>query len=272
MFLGRSIGHIPSPYVQETRDYMEIVRANGGGLQVATLQAIDLFVRTCQDAGLWTKLTEIYPICGNDLTTALVKLKNASIPLLTAVNFVAADYQETGVNGGIAGNGTTKYLNSNFPQNSLGNAAHMSVYLRENEAAGATRYWFAANTSTPSIEQTIIGTSTGSNQQGMLGGNAASAAAVNPPNAGFYYAERNSGTDLQLWYQGASVANSAVATTPAYQNLNLFICARNQNGTPANYSAKKISFCSVGSPLTAQEKLIFFNAVVALQTALGRAV
>jgi hypothetical protein len=270
MNLGRAIGHIPSPYVQETRDYMEIVRANGGGLQVATLQAIDLFVRTCKDAGFWNKFQEIYPLCGNDLTTAMVKLKYASIPLVTSVNMVAADYQETGASGGIAGNGSTKYINSNFAQNNLGATAHMSVYLRENEVNTGLHYWFAANTSTPSIEQTILGSPNGAIQQGMLGGNSSTASSATAPNAGFYYVERNSATDLQLWYQGAMIASSAVSCTPAYQSLNLMLCARNANGTPSNHSAKKISFCSVGAPLNAQEKPIFFNAVQAFQTALSR--
>jgi hypothetical protein len=249
---------------------MENIRANGGGIQVSSLQAIDLFVRTCKDAGFWGDLMEVYPFCGNDLATAMVKLKYVSNPLLTAVNMVAADYQETGASGGIAGNGTTKYINSNFPQNALLLAAHMSVYLRENEAGGATHYWFAANTNTPTIEQTILGTPNGSIQQGMLGSNSATASTGSAPNAGFYYVERNSNTDLQLWYQGAQVATSATACTPAYQNLNLFISARNVNGTSSNYSAKKISFCSTGVPLSAQEKPIFFNAVQALQTALTR--
>jgi hypothetical protein len=270
MFLGRAIGHIPSPYLQETRDYMETIRANGGGIQVATAQAVDNFVRSCIDGGAWPKLAEVYPICGNDLATALVKLKHAGNPLLTAVNMVAADYQESGVNGGVAGNGTTKYINSNFPQNALAPTAHMSVYLRENEAGGATRYWFAANTNTPTIEQTILGTPNGSIQQGMLGSNSATASSGSAPNAGFYYVERNSNIDLQLWYQGAQVATSATACTPAYQNLNLFLCARNVNNIPSNWSAKKISFCSAGSPLTAQEKTTFFNAVTALQAALNR--
>jgi hypothetical protein len=270
MFLGRAIGHIPSPYVQETRDYMENIRANGGGIQVSSLQAIDLFIRTCKDAGFWGDLMEVYPFCGNDLTSALVKLKYASNPLLTAVNMVAADYVETGASGGIAGNGTTKYINSNFPQNGMGLTAHMSVYLRENEANTGIHYWFAANTSTPTIEQTILGTPNGSVQQGMLGSNSATATSAGAPNAGFYYVERNSQTDLQLWYQNASVASSSLSTTPAYQNLNLFICGRNANGAPNNYSAKKISFCSVGVPLTAQERTTFYNAVVALQTALNR--
>ena len=118
MHLGRAIGHIPSPYLQETRDYMEIIRANGGGIQVSTLQAVDMFVRSGMDSGFWAKLMEVYPLCGNDLTTALVKLKYTANALLTAVNMVAADYQETGASGGVAGNGSTKYLNSNFPQSS----------------------------------------------------------------------------------------------------------------------------------------------------------
>jgi hypothetical protein len=270
MILGRAIGHIPSPYVQETRDYMELIRANGGGIQVSTLQAVDLFVRTCKDAGFWGDLTEIYPLCGNDLTTSMVKLKSAGNPLLTAVNMVAADYQETGSSGGVAGNGTTKYINSNFPQNAMLLGAHMSVYLRENEANTGIHYWFGANTSTPTTEQTILGTPNGTIQQGMLGSNSASASSGAAPNAGFYYVERNSATDLQLWYQNASVASSSISVAPAYQNLNLFVCARNANGAPSNYSAKKISFCSVGVPLTAQERTTFYNAVVALQTALNR--
>src|SRR5207244_708323 len=109
----------------------------------------------------WSKLTEIYPFCGDDITAAMAKLKNfGASPALTAVNMVASDYVERGPTGGIAGNGTTKYLNTNFLQSNTPAAAHLSVYLRENEAGGATRYWLAANGAT-GAQQSIIGTSTG---------------------------------------------------------------------------------------------------------------
>lgn len=264
------IPRIPS-VLPEVQTFHTFIRLSGSSIKSESLQAVDRFVRDCYNAGVWSKLVEVYPFCGDDLTAAMAKLKNfAAAPALTAVNMVASDYVERGSNGGIAGNGTTKYLNTNFAQYNIGATAHMSVYLRENEAGGSTRYWLAANSQTPTIEQTIIGTTTGSNQQGMLGGNSASAASANPPNAGFYYVERSSSTDLQLWHQNVSVASSAVAATPAYQSLNLFVCARNANGAPSNYSAKKVSFCSIGLAMTAAERTAFYNAVVGLQTNLER--
>src|SRR3954469_14825965 len=89
---------------------------SNGTIAQETLAAIDRFVRDCYNTGIWAKLSEIYPFVGNSINGAMVKLKFVGAGSLTAVNVVSSDYTERGPSGGIAGNGTTKYLDTNFPQ------------------------------------------------------------------------------------------------------------------------------------------------------------
>src|SRR5688500_6622197 len=71
--------------------------------------------------------------------------------VITNVNFVAGDYNETGANGGLLADGTTKYLNTGFnAQTYLPDNAHLSFYLREDVGAAGNR--------------SLIGTLAGSDQ------------------------------------------------------------------------------------------------------------
>src|SRR6184192_3134278 len=93
----------------ETLTYYNALRAGAYTVKMETLQAIDRFVRDCYNAGIWSKLIEVYPFCGDSLGAAMFKLKNASTQPSLAVNLVESDYNERGGNGGIWGNGATKY-------------------------------------------------------------------------------------------------------------------------------------------------------------------
>lgn len=268
MNLLRKLRYIPDPLLQESKDFLANINAAGGGIRMESLVSCDRFIRSCMAAGIWTKLIEVYPLCGNDLTSALVKLKYTSNPLLTSVNFVAADFTERGTNAGIVGNGSTKYLNTNFPQNGLPNAAHMSLYMRTPESVGSFRYWFQANTAT---DWASLGTTNGTNSQALLGGSSIAAAGLNNPTAGFYYTDRSSNSLIELYYNNVFAASNNGVTIPNYGNVNLFALARNNNNSgPVGWTAQRFSFFSVGATMTANERTAFYNAVVALQTALER--
>jgi hypothetical protein len=268
MIPSRPIPRIPS-YTPELRTYLNNVAAISGSVSMDTVQALDRFVRDCYNAGIWTKLVEVYPFVGTNLATAMVKLKafSAIFPVLTAVNVVEGDYVERGATGGIAGNGTTKYINTNFVQSSMGATGHMTAYVREAEATGAV-FWVAANTAT---EWTSLGNFAGAQTPySLYGGNAQAAVEASNAIPALYAANRSSGTQLDVLRNGVVRVSNTNLVATAFGPINFYVAARNNNGVAASFSAKKISFVSLGETMTTAEHLALYNAVQNLQTNLSR--
>jgi hypothetical protein len=266
MNLLRKINRIPDPLLQESKDYLANINAAGGSIKMESLVSCDRFIRACMAAGIWTKLIEVYPICGNDLTSALVKLKYASNPLLTSVNFVAADFIERGASAGIAGDGSTKYLNTNCSTQNLAATGHLAAYMREVETVGSTRYWIGANSASDFY---LLGLP-GSNPAGYWGGNVQQVADSSAPTVGLYQLQRESGTSLSLYLNAAARGSNNNSVSQALPNQNIFLHCRNNAGSPASYTPKRFSFFSIGASMTANERTAFSNAVIALQSALER--
>jgi hypothetical protein len=102
--------------------------ADGQALEEKVKIAIDNFVLGCKADGIWSAIKASCILAGaRTLAGALVPLVGTAP---TNYNFVAGDYnRETG----LAGNGSTKYLDSNRannadPQNSNHNAVWLSTY------------------------------------------------------------------------------------------------------------------------------------------------
>jgi hypothetical protein len=267
MNLLRKLRYIPT-FLPETLTYANNIAAAGASISSESLQAIDRFVRDCYNASIWTKLNEVYPLAGNNLTAALIRLKSMSVnPSLQAVNFVAGDYTERGANGGLLGDGATKYLNNNIAQSVVLPAnGHLSCYVKSPDPAGV-HYFIAATSAT---DWSSLGTTTGTDQRTLLGG--AAVAANLPANApGFIYADRSSNTDLELQANNGAPNVSTTSVTPNYSaTVGLYMAARNNNNSPTQYSAARFCFFSIGASMTAAERTAYFNAVQALQTNLNR--
>jgi hypothetical protein len=230
------------------------------------LQAIDRFVRDCYNAGVWSKLVEVYPFCGDDLTAAMAKLKNfGAAPALTAVNLVTSDYTERGPNGGIAGDGSTKYINSNFALSNLGSTGHFSAYMREAESA-TPRYWMGAGTATDFY---LMGMPT-SNPNMFWGGTVQQVTDGSAASVGLYQGERLTTSLMNLYLNGSLRASNSNAVAPGTGAQNVFLLNRNANGVPAQYTPKRFSFFSIGATMTDAERVAFYNAVQNLQVNLGR--
>lgn len=85
--------------------------ADGQSLEPTTRAAIVDFIVGCKADGIWQSIAASCILGGaRTLAGALVPLKG---PAPTNFNFVSADYNRK---TGLAGNGSTKYLNSNFTQ------------------------------------------------------------------------------------------------------------------------------------------------------------
>ncbi len=75
-------------------DYENRIRLNGGSITVNDLQAITRFVSAAKANNYWDKIIDLGPLVGQDLNSALVKLKYPvpGTSLITATGFLPTDY------------------------------------------------------------------------------------------------------------------------------------------------------------------------------------
>lgn len=135
----------------DTKRYLDAVAMTGGSISYGTAQAVNGFVETCKYSGVWDKLTDVGIFVGNDLNTALVKLKwGAGVtPYLTNIAFVEADYRERGAYAGLTGNGSTKSLDSQFTFYGTQNpdSIHLAAYIQGTPIIGGDDSVISAVTS-----------------------------------------------------------------------------------------------------------------------------
>lgn len=271
MNLLKFLGYIPiKRYNPETLDYRDRIIANGGTISDASVDAIEKFVQDCKNALVWDKLLEVAPFAGTNLNAALVKLVYpAGVPgVITNVNFVAGDYTETGANGGLLGDGATKYLNTGFnAQTYLPDNAHLSFYLREDVSAAGNRGLLGTISGT---DQYWLGSLTPASQVNVRLAQTVSATLAAPMDKGFYIGTRTSLSQLRLYKKGALAAADTTAVVHARPNLSMYAFGWNAGGIAGGYVPARGSFYSIGQALNATEAAALYDAVQTLQRNLNR--
>jgi len=209
--------------------------ADGQSLEISVKRAINRFVITCKNNGIWNGIQSCCLLCGaRTLSGALVPLKGTAP---TNVNFTISDYnRETG----IVGDGGSKYLLSNRlesadPQDNK----HLSIFI-----AGA---------SPSSIACGLIGVGSsngsliGSNSNGLqLMINSTSYAQINNTYpSGFIGVSRNNSSTLYVRLnKNTQVISSNSTNTGRTQNIGIL-------GSISGLSnaTSRASFYSIGSSI-----------------------
>lgn len=258
--------------------YRTNVIANGGTVSGTTITALATFVKTCKTNGLWSKLVEVYPFCGSDLAAARTKLKFVSPSSLMANtgSFVSGDYVETGsTTGGLKGNGSSKYLDSGFnpvTHSSVETDFHLLAYVKGTESSGSRVLIGSQHSVAGSAQSTLLGwVSSGTKEQGAI----ASTGLEFSPSTSTAAKEgalmvTTSGSRSQIYYHNGASVGTAVSATSTFLSVNLTVMARRTELAVGLYSTRYLRFISIGTGFSAQNALDYYNAVHALQTALGR--
>jgi hypothetical protein len=253
-------------YQPETLVYQQEIANASGTISMRSLQHVDKFVRDCKEAGVWEKLYDVMPFAGDQLNAGLIKVKTQDVQPV-AYNFVAGDYSEA---LGLLGNGTTKYLDLQYPATGVPLAGHLASYNREDTTGAAGRYAMGADNGADQF--VLLGsTNAGANCTAYIGGTVAAAPGT-PYNKGFYYVERTSLTDLKLYRNNTQIGSNAAAITFTPPAFFMYAFARSVSGAAANFLNTRMSFLSVGTNLSAQERSDYYSIVQTLQVNLGRAV
>jgi hypothetical protein len=223
---------------QDALTYLTAVEAaDGQALESGVRLAVNAFVKGCKNDGIWPAIKASCILAGaRTLTGALVPLLGTAP---TNFNFVSGDYnRETG----LAGDGSTKYLNSNRNNNAdPQNSQHLAVFVSALPSDTIRRSLIGCgvgdagssqiNTTAGNIEvRSRTSTNFNSGQAASVG-----LSAISRSSPDFYIA-RNASANATV-----SIASQA----PLDQTINVF---RRSNTSPAGTDAR-LAFYSIGESL-----------------------
>lgn len=261
-------------YPLEIRAYCSNIVWNGGSIGASTLNALSKFVNSLKLTPIWTKLDEIYPLCGRGIASACVKLKFVATPYMTNHNFIDEDFEEWGPNAGLTPDGFSKYLDINFSAAALRDDCHL-CYIEQQPATDAAVPRTALGVTDGSLEWSMGAIDATADRSAILGSPLCVAAtpAAYADWSSLYIANRESPTSLRLYKRThlKDTEASAAVTSPK-PALNLFLGARNNAGIADQPFKNRIRYASVGQALTPDEVIHYYQLVQALQDAIGRAV
>jgi len=231
------------PADTEADAYIAAVEAaDGQSLETATKVAIHSFVKGCKADGIWPALKASCILAGaRTLTGALVPLVGTAP---TNVSFVSGDYNRK---TGLVGNGSSKYINSNYivPNTNLDNH-HLAI----NISTLSTGWFMGAITAAGANFLQIFNTTGVISPSGAIGLTSFTNATTSGPAiaAGFAGISRANSSQVNARSSATTQTISNSRTSTGF-NLNQFVFARNDNSAPGQHTASRFNFYSIGESL-----------------------
>jgi hypothetical protein len=240
------------------------------GITDATItSAINTYVLDLKGFGIWTKMKAIYPIVGGTAATHKFNLKDPrDLDAAFRLSFFGGITHSV---NGMQGNAINGYIRTYFnPSIQLSNPAHLSLYVYDN-----------LTTSTDQIDMGCLDLSNrflwistrynGSGFNNFLGRNTSGSvlqdAGINADARGQY--QTNKVVTTAKLHKNGVVADTKT-DSQLQPNIEIYLLAYNNVGTPIFYSNRTISLPKIGEGLTDTEAANLYTADQTLQTLLGR--
>ena len=224
----------------DAQAYLRAVEVvDGQPLEAAVSSAVNSFVVGCKADGIWAAIKASCILAGaRTLAGALVPLVGTA-PANPSNVFVQADYDRK---TGLVGNGTTKYLNTNyiFPASTQNNN-HCAIW--KNDTVSATNpYFIGGGIVSPSVNILTVG------QNGIYNNSAQALSATNS-SVGLHGTARSTSASTLFKRPGTATA-SASDTSLSVNGYGAYVFANNIAGTSAQHTASRFTFYSVGEFLS----------------------
>ena len=227
--------------------------------------AICTLVKQLQDSSLWTKIDAVYPYVGSSSLSCKWNLKNP-VNSDTAFRLTFSGGWTFSSTGALP-NGVNAYANTYW--NSVANAgttnASMGVYLRNNTADGGKcdiGFLRSSPTATCGLFPRF-----GNEYYAAINNNGYTSIA-NTNSSGFYAVSVLTLDNIVMHRNGTNTAKVLPSTSSG--NLNVFIGARNLDGSPVLYSDREHMIDFLGDGLTGAELIKLYNIFTTFKTAVGR--
>ena len=256
-FFGFQKAGFGPTYDADAQAFFDRVTAAGGTLSLTEMNATNQLVLDLKANSLWTPMKAIYPMVGASAAACAQNLKSSSF---TGTFTSGWTFASTGVTG----NGTSAYFNTTVTNNTdlTDRASHWSTYFRTLGNDGFHGYYngvdvvFGVQPKT-SITQIAVGLNN------LLNSGASSA-------VGYLVGSVNSATSAKLYRNNSNVYSITNPTSLSSFNLDFYLGALNNLGSPIIYATQQIAFSSLGDNLTDTQASNFYTAVQAFQTTLAR--
>jgi hypothetical protein len=228
-------------YDTDAQAFITLVEAaDGQALETGVRDAINAFVVGCKADGIWAAIKACCIMAGaRTLAGALVPLVGAAPP--TNFNFVSGDYDRK---TGLVGNGSTKYLNSNyqFPNLATARNNNHAAYYR---APGDLGTFHAGAALDVNAVFFTINHVASRNFEGVTGN---LIAADSGAGTGFRGIARSNSASY-IYRNSAANTTGTITSLSATNNRGLAVFARNNAGTIDAFATSRISFYSIGESL-----------------------
>ena len=261
--LGRQVN---VPLVSDTDAQSFLNAANITSFQQAS--AVNKLVVDLKAAGVWSKMTAIYPFVGGSAASHKFNLKDPRD--LNVAYRLVFNGGWTHTSTGAKPNGSNTYANTYFNptvQSLSTTSQHLSYYSRTNIIENAIEIGAISSDNVNFLGLYVSSTS------GTRAGLASSVRYNNSvvvDTRGLFIASRTDISNIKVHVNGSTQASQSVPST-GNDNFSIYIGAYGAL-TPDLFSSKESAFASIGDGLTDTESTSLYTAVQTYQTSLGRAV
>lgn len=263
----------------ETQNWLSRVTAAGGSVSDSVISAVDDYIKEVK--GLKYQSTNIRSFllrenwfCGN-FNAAFVPIfingNGSAVPLGFAAdvnrNYSADEYAETGLNSGLKGNGTNRYVETGFNPYNISEIgagdAHFMIYSMS-DTVDPGRMGCRKNLDGFYMYPRYLN----GNCYFVL--NSATELSTNIPNSkGYIMIQRTTAQYTEAYYRDNQLFNVQINAT--YEpNIDVTIGAFNNSGNVINHTKFRLGGYSLGRGLSPAAQLIHYTAVQRLMQRLGR--
>jgi hypothetical protein len=251
----------------DAQNYFNQIASAGSSIDSTAQLAINDFCIGCKADSIWTLLLDVSPLCGANLTAALVKLKKLSAGWsLLSSNLVSGDYSQA---TGLTGNGTNKCVSLNVLASAL-TSGNTGMGLYDRSSANSTNqihgcHANAGPTSTFTLYSPLGADNKPYAQFYSEATSIAGSSAISG-SIGWVYSTQTSDPSHSLYHNGSQVATSAVVagTLPAQ---DIYFMARNIGGTIQFFSDHSFGLFCITAGMNSTQAGQLYTRVQTLQTA-----
>lgn len=250
----------------DAQAFVNRVYTAGGTLTNTEANAVNQLVIDMKAAGIWTSMKAVYPMVGASAAACAQNLKSSSFTGTFSSGWTFAST-------GITGNGTSAYMDTGFvPSSNLSiSSASLSVYTRTS-GIGGSGYPVDLGCDIPATGFNVSQKMVGSPQyhgrifvqtiDGVDGNNV----------AGLQLVSRNSTTSLKYYRNGTLIQTNSTLEVGPIPNINAYLGALNNNGSPTIYSVREYAFAHLSDGLTDTQSASLYTCVQTFNTSLSRQV
>lgn len=225
-------------------------------------EVINTCIESLISAGVWSKIDSLWVLAAHDAQAGLLDWKR----LCDATNVGSTPFA---TDRGFQRNTGTKYIDTNFNFTSTGshytqNDASFGVYSRTDSQSAS--YDFGGYDyvnhqqrirTTADAWQFHVNCTTSTGKSGITS------------SLGFFCAQRNSATAMQLYLNGSNVHSITPYASAAPESYTAYIGTRNLNTGPSTYTNRQYAAAYMGAALSDAEHAAFYSALQTYMTAIG---